>query len=302
MTGFELVVDHPLRGKRRVRKFAHRDSGLKVLLLADDSAPILSYQTWFEVGSADEVPGKTGLAHFFEHLMFTQTSNRGSGEFDRIIESCGGDTNAATWLDWTYYRDSVPATELKTIIDLEQDRMANLDLSSDVVESEREVVLNERRERVDDDVDGFLDEMLMKQAFGAHPYGWPTIGWQPDIEGLSIPDLESFYRQYYAPSNATIVLVGAIGSEDDTLKALASGYGWMSANKTSAPARRTSPPPTLAGPTTVRYGKPVAAERGLYGWVTPGQGQREWAPGDRWPCTDGGAHVGVGGRGHITRL
>ncbi|MBT8492988.1 MAG: insulinase family protein [Deltaproteobacteria bacterium] len=276
MSGFSLVVDHPLRGQRRVRKFEHDASGLTVLLLADDSAPVLSYQTWFKVGSADEQPGKTGLAHFFEHLMFTQTKTRGPGAFDRAIESCGGDTNAATWLDWTYYRDSVPATELQTIIDLEQDRMANLDLSNEVVESEREVVLNERRERVEDDVDGFLDEMLMKEAFGRHPYGWPTIGWQPDIEGLTINDLESFYHQYYAPSSATIVVVGSLGSEQDVLSALASGYGWMSATKSRAPERQVRPPAARVA-SSLRYPKPVAAERGLYGWVTPGQTDRQWA-------------------------
>ncbi|HZS41130.1 MAG TPA: pitrilysin family protein, partial [Polyangia bacterium] len=171
----ELVSEHPF-GSLMTR--LHRlPNGLRVLLLRDPSAPLVAYQTWFAVGSRHEREGTTGIAHLFEHLMFNQTESHPPGEFDRLLETVGGETNAATWVDWTYYRDSLPRAELQLAVELESDRMAHLVLGEDQVESEREVVANERRFRVEDDVDGFLSEELYRAAFTRHPYHWPTIGW-----------------------------------------------------------------------------------------------------------------------------
>jgi len=269
---WSLDIEHELRGARVVRRYRNRGNGLKVLLLADRAAPVLSYQTWFAVGSAHETPGATGLAHFFEHLMFTGTRSRAQGVFDRMIESCGGDTNAATWLDWTYYRNSIPASELELIVELEADRMHDLVLGSEIVEAEREVILNERRERVDDDVDGFLDEQLMAMAFAAHPYGWPTIGWREDIESLSIAELEAFYRRYYAPSNATLVVVGDF-DEQRALDLIEARYGGFPAVEIPELSPATLPP----SHGNRHFEKPVPADRMVLGWVGPAQGQREWA-------------------------
>ena len=191
-------------------------NGLKVILVRDPSAPVFAYQTWFAVGSRHEREGITGIAHLFEHLMFNQTENHPPGELDRLIETAGGDTNAATWVDWTYYRDNLPKAELPLAVELEADRMAHLTLGDKQVESEREVVANERRFRVEDDVDGFFNEELYKAAFTTHPYHWPTIGWMRDIEAISIEDCRAFYRTYYAPNNATVVLVGDV-DEDGAL-------------------------------------------------------------------------------------
>ena len=184
------------------------DNGLTVLVLVDASAPVASYHTWFNVGSRHEKPGKTGLAHLFEHLMFNETENLKAGTFDRKLEENGAETNAATWVDWTYYYESLPADRVKLAVKLEAERMARLVLREPQVASEKEVVANERRYRVDDDVEGAANELLYKTAFAEHPYGWPTIGWMEDIQGFTPEDCVAFYRTYYAPNNATVVVVG----------------------------------------------------------------------------------------------
>src|SRR5690242_2307310 len=139
---FDLA--HPFAPGLEVRR--HRlHNGLRLVLMTDMGAPIVSYQTWYGVGSRHELPGQTGMAHLFEHLMFNQTRSRAPGEFDRLIERTGGDTNAATWVDWTYYRDSVPARDLEMVVKLEADRMTDLLLETTTLESEREVGATDRR-------------------------------------------------------------------------------------------------------------------------------------------------------------
>lgn len=183
-------------------------NGLRILTVVDDSAPVIAYQTWFRVGSRHEVAGKTGLAHFFEHLMFNATSNFPQGEFDRRLEAAGAENNAATWTDWTFYHETLPAKELPLVAELESDRMANLVLHEPQVASEREVVASERRDRIDDDVEGKASEVLYAKALGGHPYRWPTLGWMRDIQSYTPADCVAFYRRYYAPNNATLVLAG----------------------------------------------------------------------------------------------
>lgn len=200
-------------------------NGLTVLILEDSAAPVVAYHTWFRVGSRYESPGKTGLAHFFEHLMFNETKNLANGEFDRRMEEAGADTNAATAYDWTYYHQSLPAEELPVAIELEAERMARLVVRRAQVDSEREVVANERRMAVEDDVHGAADEQLYELAFGReHPYGWPILGWMGDIEGYRVRDCQDFYRTWYAPNNATVVIVGSVDPED-ALGRIRKAYG-----------------------------------------------------------------------------
>jgi zinc protease len=199
-------------------------NGLTVLVLPDRSAPVVSYHTWFRVGSRHEEKGKTGLAHLFEHLMFNETENLPAGEFDRILESAGGETNAATWTDWTFYFENLPKKHLELAIRLEADRMANLVLRDPQVRSEKEVVANERRFRVDDDVEGAVNELLYAKAYRKHAYHWPTIGWMRDIQRFTIEDCQQFYRTYYAPNNAIVVVVGDI-DETQTLEWIQHYYG-----------------------------------------------------------------------------
>lgn len=193
----------------RVEKHA-LPNGLKLIILEDRQAPVAAYQTWFGVGSGHEKEGATGMAHLFEHLMFKETRDRKAGEFDRLLELNGVSTNAATWLDWTFYREELPSDRLELVMQLEADRMENMILSQAQLDTEREVVKNERRLRVDNDPDGLLYELLYFTHFGAHPYGHPTIGWMEDIESISLDECIRFYESYYAPDNACIVVVGDV--------------------------------------------------------------------------------------------
>jgi zinc protease len=185
-------------------------NGLTVLLLHDPSAPVVSYQTWFAVGSRHERPGTTGIAHLFEHLMFNETENFPLGEFDRRLEEAGAESNAATYLDWTYYLINAPKEALPLAMELEAERMHRLVVRKPQVESEREVVANERRQTVDDDVDGAVSEMLYETAFLVHSYRHPTIGTMADIKGFTTRDCRNFYSRHYAPNNAVLVIVGDV--------------------------------------------------------------------------------------------
>jgi zinc protease len=199
-------------------------NGLSILLVEEHAAPTVAYHTWFKVGSRNEKPGKTGIAHLFEHLMFNEMEGLAAGEFDRQLEELGAESNASTWLDWTHYDIAIPSSGFDKVVELEAQRMSHLVLRKPQVESEKEVVMNERRFRVEDDVEGALNELLWSTAFEEHPYRWPTIGWMSDIESFDVDDCQTFYRTYYAPNNATLVIVGDINPEH-TLRKLQEAYG-----------------------------------------------------------------------------
>lgn len=262
----------PLGSALRIRR--HRlHNGLCLVSVVDDSAPIVAYQSWFSVGSRNEEPGRTGMCHLFEHLMFNEMRSLPMGEFDRRIEAVGGDTNAATWVDWTYYRASIPKTALELITSLEAMRMTDLVLSPSVVEAEREVVINERLQCIHDDVDGFAGQELFRHAFEKHGYRWPTIGWMEDIESLSIADMEEFYRNIYAPNNLTLVVVGDI-AEDELLASIEAHYGALESSNTSP--RESAPEPPQLGERRHRYEMPTKTARLLYGYKAPPQGHPDW--------------------------
>ena len=214
-------------------------NGLTVVLASNRRAPIFAYQTWFRVGSKDEDPNATGLAHLFEHLMFKGTRRHPVGAFDREMERRGAQTNAATWVDWTYYTQALAARDdnLATVIAFEADRMHNLVLDQQTFASELEVVKNERRMSVEDSVTGELSEVLMAEAFRHHPYRWPTIGSMEHLRSARVADLEAFYRRFYSPANAAVVVVGDIDWRP-TLTAIATAYGLLAA---AQPGHRTLP-------------------------------------------------------------
>jgi zinc protease len=249
-------------------------NGLGLIAAIDRRAPIVALQTWFRVGSRHERPGATGMAHLFEHLMFGQTEKLPPGEFDRLVERTGGESNAATWVDWTYYRLSLPARDLALGVRLEAERMQHLVLETGPVESERDVVTNERRERVEDDVDGWLDEQLMAHAFTEHPYRWPTIGWMEDIRALALPDIRAFYRTWYAPNNATIVCVGDF-EEEQLRELIEQHYGHIPPATLPDVARVVEPDQPRER--VVRAPKPIATDRLLIGYKAPGQDDADWA-------------------------
>jgi zinc protease len=195
---------------------------MQIIVWPDHDIPNVALYNWVRVGSRNEVPGITGLAHFFEHMMFNGTSQRAPGEFDRVLESNGASNNAFTTSDVTVYQDWFPHSALETVFELEADRLRNLAFDPKTIESERNVVHSERRLRVDDSHEGRLEEQVQATAFLAHPYGIPTIGWPSDILSWTVDDLKAFFATNYAPNNCTLVLVGDI--EPDKVIALARKY------------------------------------------------------------------------------
>lgn len=267
----ELVGERPFGPALRLAEF-RLGNGLGVLLLVDRSAPVLSFQTWFRVGSRDDPPGKTGLAHFLEHLMFNETENLPPGAFDRVLEAAGAETNAATWVDYTCYYVTLPSSELDLVARLEAERMARLRLSEPLVAAEREVVANERLLRVDDDVEGTANETLYRTAFRRHPYGQPTVGWMADIRGFGVRDCQRFYRRYYAPNNATIVLVGDM-EPGAALRTLQKHYGRLKATRINASSADREPPQRAERRIVLE--RPATSPKLLLGYRTPAARERD---------------------------
>ncbi len=198
------ALRHALRGLVE----ATLSNGLRVRLLANRAAPITSVYTFFKVGSRNEQPGITGISHLFEHMMFNGAKKYGPKQFDRVLESHGGRSNAYTTHDMTVYHEEVAAEALDKVFDLESDRMASLTIDEASLESEREVVKEERRLRVDNEPAGLLDEELGALMWKAHPYRWPVIGWMGDIENIRREDCERYFQTFYAPNNAALYVVG----------------------------------------------------------------------------------------------
>jgi len=185
-------------------------NGLSLLILEDHSAPTFCYLTYFKVGSRNERPGITGISHLFEHMMFNGSSKFGPKVFDRLIESGGGYSNGSTWYDATNYYEEVSSESLETVLDLESDRMRSLLITPENLEQERSIVKEERRLRTDNSTEGKIFELLMANAFIASPYRWPVVGWEPDLNNISLEDCKDYFRTYYAPNNAVVVIVGDV--------------------------------------------------------------------------------------------
>jgi zinc protease len=261
-----FVREHAFGDALSLRRF-RLGNGLTVLTLVDRSAPTVSYHTWFRVGSRHERPGKTGLAHLFEHLMFNETTNHPPGDFDRLMEGAGAEANAATWTDWTYFYENAPRDALPLLIELEADRMSNLVLRVRQVTSEKEVVANERKLRVDDDVEGKALELLYASAFRGHPYRWPTIGSMEDIRSFTVQDCQAFYRTHYAPGNATVVIAGDF-DERKALSLVQKHYGGLSGARTSehsAPSKE----PSQRAERVFELAAPTPTEKLLIGYHAP---------------------------------
>ncbi len=247
-------------------------NGLEILHLNDPSAPVIAYHTWFRVGSRHEKPGKTGLAHLFEHLMFNEIEGLPPGGFDRKMEAAGADNNASTWLDFTQYQEAFPKSQLGLVAGLEARRMSQLVLQKPQLDSEKEVVANERRFRVEDDVEGSIDELMWKTAFDVHPYHWPTIGWMKDIEGFTTEDCLDFYRTYYSPNNACLIVVGDV-SEETLLKKISAAYGVIPASV--LPIEDIQPEPRQLAERHVSVEKPTPTEKLSIGYKGPALGDAD---------------------------
>jgi zinc protease len=198
------------------------DNGMQVIVVTDRRAPVVTHHGWYKVGSADSPPGKSGLAHFLEHLMFKGTDNLAPGQFSEIVARNGGNENAFTGQDYTGYYQTIAKDRLELVMEMEADRMTNLVLDDAAVLPERDVVLEERSQRVDNDPGSRLSEQISAAQFLNHPYRLPVIGWRHEMESYTREDALDFYRRWYAPNNAVLIVAGDIDAEE--LRPLAERY------------------------------------------------------------------------------
>ena len=189
-------------------------NGMQVVVIPDHRAPVVTHMVWYKVGAADEPDGRSGIAHFLEHLMFKGTSNHPEGEFSRVVSEMGGDENAFTGPDYTSYFQRVSRENLETVMAYEADRMANLVLTDAVIDPERKVVLEERAMRLEGEPGARLSVGVDAVLYLQHPYGVPVIGWREDIEALNRADAFTFYDRWYTPNNAVLVVAGDITAEE----------------------------------------------------------------------------------------
>src|SRR5262249_4672712 len=185
-------------------------NGLQVVVIPDHRTPVVTQMIWYKVGSADETPGKSGLAHFLEHLMFKGTEKHPAGEFSQTVLKIGGNENAFTSTDYTGYYQRVPRDQLARMIEFEADRMTGLILKDENVLPERDVVLEEFNMRLANNPEARLTEQMMAAPYLNHPYGRPVIGWRQEIEKLDREDALAFYKPFYAPNNAILIIAGDV--------------------------------------------------------------------------------------------
>ena len=210
---FLLITTDAIAKKIFDAKFFELKNGLKVIVIENKRAPVVAQMIWYNFGSGVEENGKSGLAHFMEHLMFKGTKKFPDSYYSNFISRIGGSENAFTSYDYTAYYQVFPKYELEKIMQMESDRMINLTLSKENVEIEKKVILEERFQRVESDPSAKLDESMRTVLFPNHYYGRPIIGWKHEIENLSFDDVIEFYKKYYVPNNATLVLSGDVDFE-----------------------------------------------------------------------------------------
>jgi zinc protease len=237
-------------------------NGLQVVVIPDRRTPVVTQMIWYKVGSADETPGKSGLAHFLEHLMFKGTAKHPAGEFSKTVLRIGGNENAFTSADYTGYFQRVPREQLASMMEFEADRMTGLVLKDENVLPERDVVLEEFNMRVANNPEARLTEQIMAALYLNHPYGRPVIGWHQEIEKLDREDALAFYKRFYAPNNAILVIAGDVDA--DEVRPMAERTFGVVAAQPAIPVKRIRPQePEPAAPRTVTLSDPRVEQPGL---------------------------------------
>ena len=216
-------------------------NGMQVLVIPDHRAPVVTQMLWFRVGAVDDPPGISGLAHFFEHMMFRGTKTVPDDEFSQTIAKNGGETNAFTDHDYTAFYEQIAKERLPLGMRLEADRLANLDLSDSHVAPERDVVLEERRMRVDNEPQSLMNEQMHAALHLSHPYGRPVIGWSDEVRRIDRVSAQDFYDHHYSPNNAILVIAGDV-TPDDVRKMAQDAYGKVAARELQPRAEFTEPP------------------------------------------------------------
>lgn len=243
-------------------------NGMEVVVIPDRRAPAISHIVWYKVGSADEPRGKSGIAHFLEHLMFKGTEKIPPGDFSKIVARNGGQDNAFTTQDVTGYFQRAAPDRLKMLMEMEADRMKNLRLQEDDVKTELKVILEERRSRVDNDPSSILSEQMGASLYLAHPYRIPIIGWEHEMQGLTRKDAIDFYKRYYAPNNAILVVAGDVDPEA-TVKLAKEIYGPLEPSSDLPPRERVKEPPPTAPRRVILKDERVAQSTLSRHYLTP---------------------------------
>ncbi|SCA57069.1 Uncharacterized zinc protease y4wA [Candidatus Terasakiella magnetica] len=239
-----FLFSYPVQGAVFNPQSFMLNNGMQVVLVTNNRVPVVRHMVWYKVGSADEPAGKSGIAHYFEHLMFKGTKKIAAGEFSKIVAKNGGRDNAFTSYDYTAYYQTVAKDRLALVMEMEADRMINLTLTKEVIEPERQVILEERRQRTDNNPAAQLREQIDTAQYMNHPYRIPVIGWAHEIEALSLEDLRKFYKKWYAPNNAILIVEGDITMEE--LRPLAEKYYGGIARGPEMKRMRPSEPPAHA--------------------------------------------------------
>ncbi|UVK49902.1 insulinase family protein (plasmid) [Mesorhizobium sp. AR02] len=244
------------------------DNGMEVVVIPDHRAPIVTHMVWYKVGSADEPSGKSGIAHFFEHLMFKATANHVAGELNRAVAEIGGSHNAFTSYDYTAFYQRVAPSALEQMMSFEADRMRNLSLTDDDIKTERDVIMEERRLRVDNNPQAVLEEEVNATLWQNQPYRIPIVGWMQEMEQLNRTDAVAFYNKYYNPNNAVLVVAGDV--EPGTVKALAEKtYGKLPRGPELLPRVRPVEPEQNTKRTVTRTDARVSVPNFSTHWVVP---------------------------------
>ncbi|MEZ5923993.1 MAG: pitrilysin family protein [Hyphomicrobiaceae bacterium] len=239
-----MLAAAPAYAQHRATEFT-LDNGLRLVVVPDHRAPVVTHMVWYKVGASDEPAGSSGIAHFLEHLMFKGTEKIPAAQFSKIVAKNGGQDNAFTSQDVTSYHQNVAKDRLPLVMEMEADRMTGLRLTEDDIRTERDVILEERRSRVDNDPSSILNEQMMAALYLNHPYGVPVIGWAHEVAKLSRQDAFDFYHRYYAPNNAIVVVSGDV-EPDEVLSLAQETYGKVPAMAgAERTPRRTEPPPVV---------------------------------------------------------
>jgi zinc protease len=233
------------------------ENGMQVIVIEDHRAPVVIHMVWYKAGSGEEDPGVSGVAHFLEHLLFKQTKTMGAGEFSRIVAENGGSDNAFTSYDYTAYFQRITVDKLPFMMKMESDRMINLDLGPDDILTERDVIIEERNQRVENSPSALFSEQRRAALFLNHPYGRPVIGWRHEMENLSLEDALAFYRQFYAPNNAILVVGGDVLPEA-VFELARQTYGVIPANPDLLPRDRPQEPPQISARRMTYFDERVA--------------------------------------------
>jgi len=220
-------------------------NGMDVVVIPDHRAPVVTHMVWYKVGAADEPKGVSGIAHFLEHLMFKSTDKIAVGDFSKIVSKLGGQDNAFTGQDVTAYHQRIAKEQLGTLMEMEADRMTHLRLTNDEVATERQVIIEERRSRIENNPGARLDEQMNATLYLSHPYGVPVIGWEHEMAKLSREDALRFYKRYYAPNNAILVVAGDV-TVDEVKRLAEATYGKVPANPEVDGRTRPQEPPHIA--------------------------------------------------------